>query len=556
MALIRLKNIIKKGKNTRHLLEELAQELNSSLVVEDTNGYTLFSIGEHPGGKKWPLHIAGEDFGAIYSSNHGSIYTSFLNQAIQSEIERKKLGREVLDLYREINTIYQFGEKLADIIIPQKVAELTLKEAQKLIESQSGIVVMNNGENGELQVMARDGQLFDSISHEKAKIVITEIIAGGQAKIIQGNKELLAMINPHIEVLMYAPFKVGERSFGTVMLANHDRITYQAADLKLLTTLALQSASAIESARLFEKGLREAEEREAAMREVHEITTRFVPMEFIKSLGHKALLDVSLGDQVERDVTVVFVDIRSYTSLAEQMTPEENFSFVNAFNGRLGPIVRKYGGFINQYLGDGFIAIFPDRADLALEAAIQMQKAIEQYNMDRKKQGRDAIRIGIGMHTGPLIMGITGDQDRLDAAIISDTVNTAARIESLTKYYHCRILLTGKTFADLSNPNQYSFRNLGQVQVKGKSEPLSLYECFNGDPGDQFIHKKSTLVDFEKGLEAYLHREFDHAIHSFNKVLKMHAVDETAQVLIHKAQKLANSLLPPDWNGVEKMIIK
>jgi class 3 adenylate cyclase len=186
---------------------------------------------------------------------------------------------------------------------------------------------------------------------------------------------------------------------------------------------------------LYEKNIREVREREEAILRIHEITKKFVPNEFIRALGKEALTDVKLGDQVEKIVTVLFTDIRDYTSLSEQMTPDENFRFVSSFNEILGPIIRTHGGFINQYLGDSIMAIFPGDPANALKSAIDMQKALVEFNAKRKKKGRPAVKAGIGMHTGPLIMGITGDEHRLDAATISDTVNTAARIESLTKHY-------------------------------------------------------------------------------------------------------------------------
>ena len=125
---------------------------------------------------------------------------------------------------------------------------------------------------------------------------------------------------------------------GAIILASNELVQYTAADLKLLTTLALQSSSAIESALLYEKNIREAKEREEAMRLIYEVTGKFVPYEFIGSLGHNVITDIKLGDQVEKIVTVLFSDIRDYTTLSEQMTPEENFRFVCSFNERMGPI--------------------------------------------------------------------------------------------------------------------------------------------------------------------------------------------------------------------------
>tara|TARA_B100000497_G_C7339392_1_gene223307 strand:- start:175 stop:558 length:384 start_codon:yes stop_codon:yes gene_type:complete len=123
-----------------------------------------------------------------------------------------------------------------------------------------------------------------------------------------------------------------------------------AADLKLLSTLSLQTAGAIESARLFEQNIRDAREKEAAIRALHEVTSLFVPNEFIKNLGYNQITDVTLGDSVEKEVTVFFSDIRGFTSLSENMSPEESFEFVNSLNQRIGPSINNQNGFINQYI--------------------------------------------------------------------------------------------------------------------------------------------------------------------------------------------------------------
>jgi class 3 adenylate cyclase len=110
------------------------------------------------------------------------------------------------------------------------------------------------------------------------------------------------------------------------------------------------------------------------------------------------------------------------------------------------------------------------------------------------------IQIGVGMHTGPLIMGITGDNDRMDATTISDTVNTASRIENLTKYYKASIIISDTTLAQIQNRENYLLRPLGKVQVKGRHEPVSLHECFSGNPLPALEKKQSTLALFNEGL--------------------------------------------------------
>jgi class 3 adenylate cyclase len=127
------------------------------------------------------------------------------------------------------------------------------------------------------------------------------------------------------------------------------------------------------------------------------------------------------------------------------------------------------------------MALFPASPEDGLMASISIQRVIREYNRERIGKGRQPIRVGIGLHTGPLIMGIIGDDKRLDAAIISDTVNTASSIESLSKYSRSRILLSEASMDRLPSPSLFNFRYLGIVKVKGKNNTIRIYECYDGD---------------------------------------------------------------------------
>ena len=139
------------------------------------------------------------------------------------------------------------------------------------------------------------------------------------------------------------------------------------------------------------------------LNKIFDIASRFVPNEFIKSLGKEKITDVNLGDLAHKDVSVLFTDIRGYTTISEQMTPEENFNFINAFNHRMGPVIQSMNGFVNQYLGDAIMALFPSNPQDALISAIEIQRTLIAYNKGRAEKGRIPISVGIGLHTGPLI---------------------------------------------------------------------------------------------------------------------------------------------------------
>ena len=474
-------------------------------------------------------------------------------------MEKKKLGSEVLALYQEVNMVFNFSDKLAQAIEPTAIAQITLEEAMHLIKSNSGLVVLWDEASKQLQVPASVGdELFNKEKISANAGLMLKIGLSGQSDIMSDLTTLqdAGIIGPHVQSLIYAALKVKHRVMGAIIMASHEPMRYAASDLKFLTTLALQSSSAIESSLLYEKNIREAREKEEAMRRIYEITAKFVPYEFIGSLGHDVITDVRLGDQVEKVVTVLFTDIRDYTSLSERMTPEETFQFVCAYNETLGPIIRRHNGFINQYLGDAIMALFPGSATDALAAAIEMRKNIHGLNITRSLKGLSPIQIGIGMHTGSLIMGITGDKERLDATTISDTVNTASRIESLTKYYKAGILLSDATLLQIQDQQPFNLRYLGKVQVKGKQEPVGLHECFSGSIDEEIQIKEKTLPLFNEGMNHYLNRSFASAIKTFQTITESDPGDLTAEFFLTNATRYLQKGVPEDWTGVVEMTNK
>jgi class 3 adenylate cyclase len=174
-------------------------------------------------------------------------------------------------------------------------------------------------------------------------------------------------------------------------------------------------------------------------------------------------------------MTILFSDIRNFTTLSEAMTPDENFAFINAYLERMGPVIRDHNGFIDKYIGDAIMALF-ESADDAVRAGIAMLATLEAFNAERGAKGRAPINIGVGINTGTLMMGTIGEKHRMDGTVISDAVNLASRVESLTKTYHVGLLISQHTLQSLSNPKVYDIRPVDDVVVKGKTHPVTIYE--------------------------------------------------------------------------------
>ncbi len=274
----------------------------------------------------------------------------------------------------------------------------------------------------------------------------------------------------------------------------------------------------------------------AELKALNQAYGRFVPSEFLSFLGKKSVIDVQLGDQVGKEMTVLFSDIRGFTLLSESMEPQEIFDFINAYLGQMEPIITENHGFIDKYIGDAIMALFPTSADDALRGAIKMLKTLSEYNTILKTAGYNPIRIGIGLNTGPLILGTVGGQNRMDSTVISDAVNLASRTEGLTKIYGTSLLITEYTYHKLKNVSEYKIRVIDRVKVKGKSSLVTVYEVFEHDSEDIIALKMSTRTHFEQGFEYYHQGYFAKAQLFFNKVLALNEQDEVAQVYLTRCK--------------------
>ncbi len=559
MARISLKNIVGKKTETRSAIPPLIDALKCQVWIEDEKGNILAGEKKESETLEYPVRFENEVIGYVKGDEQVNIIGSLLDHLVQKEGEKKKLGTEVLNLYQEINLIFNFSEKLAKTIDAPAICAITLEEATHVIRNNDGVIVLWDEKDKRLNVVAATGEeFFHSEVINLNATLLSKIIISGQSEIITDTSLLVenGIVLPEIQSIIYSALKVKHRVMGAIILASNDAVQYTAADLKLLTTLALQSSGAIESALLYEKNIREARESEEAMRKVYEVTGKFVPYEFIGALGHSVITDVQLGEHVEKIVTVLFSDIRDYTTLSEKMSPEENFRFVCSFNERMGPIIRRYGGFINQYLGDAIMAIFPGNAMDALYTAIEMRQALEELNADRILHGLPLIQMGVGMHTGPLIMGITGDHNRLDATTIADTVNTASRIESLTKYYKAGIIISDASYRQLLDVSDFQLRHLGLVQLKGKQEAIGIYECFSGDTEKERSIKMSTLSVFNEGMLQYVNQSYESAKKAFQEVIELHPYDRTAAFFLQRSEQLLSGVREESQVGVVRMMEK
>ncbi|MEO0540423.1 MAG: AAA family ATPase [Cyanobacteria bacterium P01_A01_bin.105] len=326
--------------------------------------------------------------------------------------------------------------------------------------------------------------------------------------------------------LLCAPLINQGRTSGYVYLENN--LTTRAFGperLQVVNILSSQAAIAIDNARLYTN-----------LKSLNQAYARFVPQQFLSLLKKDSIVDVQLGDQVELDMSVLFSDIRAFTTLSETMTPEESFQFINSYLQRMEPIILEYNGFIDKYIGDAIMALFGGSAEDAVNAGISMLRSLMPYNTGRQAAGYAGIDIGIGINTGALRLGTVGGPNRMDGTVISDAVNLGSRIESLTKVYQTPLLISHQTYRQLPQPDRYHIRKIDQVQVKGKSEQVIIYEVFDADPDVLRQQKQQTQGRFSEALMLY-HQDYKaEALAKFRDCVAIAPDDAVAKIYLTRCQ--------------------
>jgi class 3 adenylate cyclase len=278
-------------------------------------------------------------------------------------------------------------------------------------------------------------------------------------------------------------------------------------------------------------------------------TQHFVPQEFLHALGHADVTTARLGDAVLRKITILFADIRNFTSISERMSPAETAAFLNSCLSRMGPHIRAHGGFVDKYIGDAIMALFPGSPSDAVQAALAMQLEVAQTRVGAslrsgfgQTQRLQTVVIGVGIHTGDVMLCTVGEQERCEAPVISDAVNLTARLETLTKQLGCTMLVSAEVVAQLDSATRLHMRELGLFAVKGKSQSCRVFEIFATDPDELRVRKLESREPFARALGHYGRAEFSEALAIMQELADRCPEDgPVAWWLAHICHDIANS---------------
>ena len=283
---------------------------------------------------------------------------------------------------------------------------------------------------------------------------------------------------------------------------------------------------------------------------------RFVPFEFLALLGKRSIQEVNTGDNVSIDMHVLFTDLRDFTLMSEGMGPEVVFELLNEYLAVMEPQITSVSGFINQYQGDAIMALFSGEADSVVEGAIRMSDALGTLNEERAKRGETSLRIGTGINSGRLLLGAIGSEERLDSNVVGDAPNLASRVESMTKVYGAKVLISGGTYVHLSRPAKFTLRELDRVIVAGKTEPVLVYELLDVDSKELREQKIGSAECFAEGLRCYRAGEFRDARLLFAECLVKAPLDEAAALYIGRCAGLIAHPPAGVWDGTTVVLGK
>jgi adenylate cyclase len=394
---------------------------------------------------------------------------------------------------RNFAALIEITKALNSELDKAKILETIVDKGVELIKAERGFLILvhdgvldfkvaRNRDKTDIQNPSKliSRSVLDSVTKTGEPVLTTDAQTA-----LSGSMSITAL---EVRSLICVPLRLKERILGALYVdSKFTEAQFNEESQNLLHAFADQAAIAIENARLFDEI---AESREAEKR-VRQMFQKYVPADVVREA-----LKMKDGGRLSSKLTatVLFSDMRGFTSISEKMAPEGVVGFLNDYLQRMVDIVFDEGGIVDKFIGDAVMAVFgapmpkPDDATRAVRAALRMIEEVNRFNEQQKNEGGVEIDVGIGLHTGPLIAGNIGSDRKMEYTVIGDTVNTASRIESLNQDLKTHVLITQECYD--ATGKIFAVRELPRVLVKGKEQPLQLYEVL----GDEISSTTTDII--------------------------------------------------------------
>ena len=301
----------------------------------------------------------------------------------------------------------------------------------------------------------------------------------------------------------------------------------------------------------------------SAVAELTRIFEKFVPREFLDRIAKTGIENITVGHAESDIITILFSDIRSFTDISESMEPTELMEFLNTFLQFMSEPIHMNHGFVDKFIGDAIMALFdqpgkPDAIEArdAVRSGLEMQSSLVRFNNLRAKQNYPPTNIGIGVHSGPVVIGTLGSESRMDSTVLGDAVNLASRLEGLTKNYRLPMLVSEDSKNLIIHLEEFNWRLLDRITVKGKSEPVRIYEVFNQYSDKNYENKLKAASVFEEAMTPYLSKNWEAAIEGFKECDELLPEDASIEMYLNRVYGFQETPPDEDWDGVHRYFSK
>ena len=507
---------------------------------------------------RWGAHRKVEEMETNYpflkSTGIKKISKASTSDQKTGSIESDAMHSDLLD----INSVFRASQMISGELVLEKLLKSTLQVlmenagAQKgfLVEYRDGQIIVQAQNQVEGSSSGEASTVKDLHDHPVLPITLINTAFRTREPIVINNAQELNPFSsdPYIKSekplsVICVPLPLHGQSPSAVYLENNlTHSAFTADRVKVIKLLASQASISMENARIYEM-----------QEKLLKAQQRFVPIQFLKHLGQNDIDKVELGESVSVEMSVLFADIRNFTPLVEKLSPQEVIRFLNRLYSQIGIPITESGGFIDSYAGDGIMALFAVPAKQAVEATIKMNESLSEFNKHSISNGFPAIRIGMGINTGPLVLGTMGANERMQCSVLGDTVNLASRIEQLTRTYDAQCLIGEHTYFSLENPETFSIRMVDCVTVKGKGNAVRLYEVLDAENHPRRNAKEATRPLLSQAMDAYFSKNFSDSLLLFDKVMEKDPVDPVPSIFASRAKRYLTQPPPTDWQGFEKL---
>lgn len=506
---------------------------------------------------QWGAHRKVLDMKSSYKSLSGESDARNIKPSQTTVIQSGTVRSSSFDAnLLDISSIFKASQKISGELQLDNLLDATLhvllenagaQEGRMLIKDESGIKVMASLHvNGHEVINSIDNRKTypDSLVNRSFRTNSTIVIDNAS-----NNNEFLS--DPYIKEkaplsIICVPLpRYGNVQAAVYMENNLTHSAFTKERVEVIKLLAAQAAISMENARIYEE-----------QQKLLKAQKRFVPVQFLKHLGHEDIAKVELGESVSINMSVMFSDIREFTPLVEALSPQEVIKLLNSYYSRVGVPISEYGGFIDSYAGDQIMALFAVPPVQAVRAGIKMSNELQSFNAEVHTNGWPQLNMGIGLNSGPLVLGTMGGKSRMQCTVLGDTVNLSSRIEQLTKTYGSQFLIGENTLNQLGDDHGFSLRMVDYVAVKGKDIAVKLYEVLDAETEQRRIKKEASADLLQKAMDHYYNRAFEEAAVIFQKAAALDPDDRIFQIYISRCENYINNPPALDWKGFEKLSSK